>query len=64
MAQKMEQGPMQIQHGHNGEQVYVGFGRMTDHVFLTPAQAEAFVAAVQNSLAKLREHQAKGKASG
>lgn len=61
MAQKLETGPLQIQHGHNGTQVLVQFTRMTDHLLLSPKQAEDFVAAMCISIEKLKEHLAKGK---
>ena len=60
VAQKLEQGPMQIQHGHSDTQVFIGFGRLTDHVLLSPAQAEAFLAAVQHTLAQLKKKIAGG----
>ncbi len=64
MAQKLETGPLQIQHGHTGTHVLVQFSRVADHVLLTEPQAEAFLTAVANSLKMLREHKAKGAANG
>lgn len=55
VAQKLETGPLQIQHGHTDNQVFIGFTRVVDHILLTPAQAEAFIAAVQNSLKQLEK---------
>lgn len=60
MAQKLESGPMQIQHGHTDTHVLVQFSRPTDHVLLLPVQAEALIAAIQGSIAKLAEHQRTG----
>lgn len=51
---------LNIQHGHNGSQVVVLFSQRVDNVALTVQQAKEFMAAMQNSLEKLAEHQ-KGK---
>lgn len=65
MAQKVESGPLHIQHGHTDSQVIIKFTRVTDHLLLTPQQVEDFIAAVQNSLKQLAEHQRTGgKLSG
>lgn len=58
-AQPLQSGPMQIQHGHTDEQVLVQFSRPCDHILLTPEQADAFCAAVQNSKAMLAAHRAR-----
>jgi hypothetical protein len=60
MAQKLESGPLQIQHGHTEDQVLIRFPRIVDHILLTPAQADAFILAVRDSLEKLKAHQAGG----
>ncbi len=60
MAQQLETGPLQIKHGHTEEQVFIGFGRTVDHVLLTEAQCEAFLVAVQSSLARMREQKGRG----
>lgn len=62
MAQKVESVPIQIHHGHTETHVVVQFSRAVNDLGLTPAEAEAFIGAMQQSLAKLREHQANPKA--
>lgn len=62
MAQKLEPGPLQITHGHTEDKVIITFTRATDHVLLTPAQAEAFIASMQQMMKKLAEHQAAKRA--
>lgn len=49
-----------IQHGHNGSQIVVLFSQSLNNLALTVEQAQAFMAAMQNSIEKLAEHQ-KGK---
>lgn len=61
MAQRLESGALNIQHGHTDHQVIVKFTRMTDHILLTPQQAEDFIVAVRGSMAQLAEHQKSGK---
>lgn len=58
MAQKLESGPLEIKHGHTGDQVFISFPWIVDNLLLTPAQAEAFIVAVRDSLEKLKAHQA------
>lgn len=58
VAQQLETGPLQIQHGHTDAQVIIKFTRVTDHILLTPAQVDAFISAVQNSKKLLEAHQA------
>lgn len=62
MAQKAETGPLQIKHGHTETHVLIQFTRPTDHILLTPAQAEDFIRAMRESMAKLEEYLAKKKA--
>lgn len=59
MAQKLETGPMQIRHGHTDTHIFVQFSRITQDLALTPEQADAFCAAVQESKKRLAEHRAK-----
>lgn len=67
MAQQLETGPLQIQHGHTDNQVIImftgegGTPRLVDHVTLTPDQVDRFIAAVQNSKKMLLEHLANPK---
>lgn len=61
MAQKLESGPLQITHGHTDTHVLVQFPRLVPNILLTPEQAEAFIAAVRGSMAKLAEHQKTGR---
>lgn len=61
MAQKLESGPLQIHHGHTDTQVFIKFSRVTEHLLLTPQQADDLITAVQNSKKMLAEHIAGGK---
>lgn len=61
MGQQLESGPMHIQHGHTDTQILVKFTRVTDHLLLTPQQAEDFIKAVRDSMQKLADHQASGE---
>lgn len=63
MAQELETGPLHIQHGHTDTHVIVKFTRATDHLLLTPQQADDFCATVQSSKAKLAAHLAGKKPS-
>lgn len=63
MAQTAQTGPLTIQHGHTEDQVLLQFSRHTDHLTLTPAQAEAFISSMRHSMEKLAEYQEK-KAKG
>ena len=58
MAQKLETGPLQINHGHTDDQVLVKFTRFVDHVLLTPEQAETFIAAIRGSMEQLVKYRA------
>lgn len=60
MAQKLDSGPMQIHHGHTDTHVLVQFSTLVQNLILTPEQADAFIAAVQESKKKLAEYRAKG----
>lgn len=65
VAQKLESGPLHIQHGHTDNQVIIKFTRVTDHLLLTPQQTDDFIKAVLNSKQQLADHQRKGgKLSG
>lgn len=56
-ASPMEQGPLQIHHGHTDTHVLMRFSRQTDHVMLTPEEADAIVRAIGNSQRSLKAHQ-------
>jgi hypothetical protein len=47
-----------FRHGHTDTHVLVQFSMPIGHVLFTPAETEAFIAALRNSQAKLAEHQA------
>lgn len=61
MGQKLESGPLNIHHGHTDTHVLVKFTRATDHLLLTPNQAEDFIRAMRESMAKLAAHQGSGE---
>lgn len=58
MATKVESVPLTIQHGHTETHVAVKFSRPTDHVFMTPAEVDDFITALQGSKKLLAAHQA------
>lgn len=60
MAQRGEQPvELKIKHGHTDTHVVVIFGRNIETLGLTPAEADTFIEALQNSKKMLAEHQAK-----
>lgn len=54
-----QDGPLNIQYGHNGTLVVMQFTRATEHITLTPRQADDMIAALQKTKAMLAEHQAR-----
>lgn len=61
MAQQIEQLPLNIKHGHDGQRVLCIFGRSIDNLQLTPEQVKDFIDGLEGSLEKLLEHKAKPK---
>lgn len=49
---------LQIQHGHDGSHVILRFSQPIDNLSFTPEQAEAFIAAMRNSVVMLEAHKA------
>lgn len=58
MAQRVESAEINIQHGHNDDQVVVIFPRPVTQLGLRIDQAEVFISAMKNSIEKLKAHQA------
>lgn len=60
VAQQLEPivGPLNMEYGHSDTQLLVRFSRPTDHVWLTPQQADEMVAAIQGVKEKLLARQA------
>lgn len=52
------QRPLTMEHGHNGERIIVVFSMSIQNLQLTPAEADAFVAAIQGSKQRLAEYRA------
>lgn len=59
MAIETKQTPLEIKHGHTTEQVTIIFSQPVGNLFLTPAQADDFMKAIQMSMDALAAHQAK-----
>lgn len=59
MSQRVESLPMKIHHGNSDTHVAVVFDRETKHILMTPAEAEAFIAAMQASIERVRAIAAK-----
>lgn len=55
-----QNGPLNINYGHNGTFVVMQFTRPSDHITLTPQQADDMIAALQKVKLMLAEHQEKG----
>lgn len=53
MAQRVEALPLNIQHGHTETHVAIIFDRPTNHIYMLPAEAEAFIKAMRFSIEKL-----------
>ena len=49
--------PVNIQHGHDGEQIVMIFSQSVLNLKLSPEQAVAFIEAIKGSMEKLARHQ-------
>lgn len=54
-----EDGPVNINYGCTNTHIYLGFTRATNHILLTTEQADAMIAALQQTKVDFAAHQAK-----
>ena len=51
-----QDGPLNIDYGHTGQLLVMKFTRLTDHVTLTPRQADDMIAALQKVKVALADY--------
>ena len=60
----IENKPLQIQYGHNGQLIVIAFGMKVENLMMSEVQIDAMVDAIQIAKAKLVEHRAAAAQQG